>query len=61
MTLRPPVATASPKASEPSPEEGGDHTTGLPWFRTWPAVYIFVLLTFVLWVGLLAALTFLFS
>jgi hypothetical protein len=31
-------------------------STGLPLFRTWRAVYIFVLGCFVLWVGLLFAL-----
>ena len=38
-----------------------DKATGLPWFNTWPAVYIFVLVSFVIWVGLLLALTVTFS
>lgn len=35
--------------------------TGLPLLRTWPAVYLFVLATFVMWVALLIALTRMFS
>jgi hypothetical protein len=38
-----------------------DKATGLPWFRTWRAVYIFVFVSFILWVGLLVALTVTFS
>ena len=34
-----------------------DAQTGVPGFRTWPAVYVFVLVTFVAWVGLLTWLT----
>ena len=34
-----------------------DESTGLPGFRSWRAVYAFVLGVLVLWVGLLAALT----
>jgi hypothetical protein len=34
--------------------------TGLPWPRTWRGVYLAVLASFVLWVGLLTALTRLF-
>ena len=34
-----------------------DADTGLPGFRTWRAVYAFVLGVFVLWVALLAWLT----
>ncbi|SDS10089.1 hypothetical protein [Opitutus sp. GAS368] len=37
--------------------EPDDESTGLPGLRSWPAVYVFVLGVFVLWVGLLAALT----
>jgi hypothetical protein len=43
------------------PPAGEDETTGLPWFRTWRGVYIFVLVTFILWVVLLLALTLSFS
>jgi hypothetical protein len=39
----------------------GDQTTGLPWPGTWHGVYILVLASFVLWVGLLVALTVIFS
>ena len=38
-----------------------DKATGLPWLNTWRDVYIFVLGCFVLWVGLLVALTVIFS
>ena len=44
----------------PSPvgePETDDSTTGVPLLRTWRAVYIFVLVAFVLTVGLLTALT----
>jgi hypothetical protein len=34
-----------------------DRETGLPLLRTWPAVYLFVLGTFALWMILLVALT----
>jgi hypothetical protein len=40
-----------------APPGGEDETTGLPWFRTWRGVYAFVLVTFILWVVLLLALT----
>jgi hypothetical protein len=32
-------------------------TTGLPWLKSWKSAYFFVLASFVLWVGLLIALT----
>jgi hypothetical protein len=35
--------------------------TGLPWFDTWRAVYLFVLGSFVFWVGLLFILSVVFS
>ena len=38
-----------------------DRATGLPWFNTWRGVYVFVLVSFVIWVGLLLALTVTFS
>jgi hypothetical protein len=38
-----------------------DRTTGLPGFKSWRGVYIFVLVSFVVWVGLLVALTVTFS
>ena len=44
------------RASQAEPEPD-DRITGLPGLRTWPAVYVFVLGVFVLWVGLLLALT----
>jgi hypothetical protein len=38
-----------------------DKVTGLPWLNTWRNVYVFVLGCFVIWVGLLVALTVIFS
>jgi hypothetical protein len=42
-------------------DDSGDRATGLPWLDTWRDVYIFVLACFVIWVGLLVALTVIFS
>jgi hypothetical protein len=42
-----------------SPED--DESTGLPGLRTWNRVYLVVLLVFATWVGLLTALTRMFS
>ena len=39
---------------EPKPN---DDETGLPGLRTWRAVYVFVLGVFIVWIGLLLALT----
>lgn len=49
-----PPATAEASA----PETNG---TGLPLFRSWNTLYLFVLSTFALWVALLIALTRIFS
>jgi hypothetical protein len=38
-----------------------DDETGLPWLRTWNAVYLVVIISFVLWVALLVALSDFFS
>ena len=48
-----------PAATEPSARESEE--TGLPFFRTWKSVYLFVLGSFVFWVALLIALTMTFS
>ncbi len=40
-----------------TPPPPDDETTGLPGFRSWRAVYAFVLGVFILWVALLAMLT----
>jgi len=48
----------SPAPVEPRPE---NEATGLPGFRTWTKVYLFVLGSFALWLGLLIALTLTFS
>jgi hypothetical protein len=52
--------------SPPPPETGGPNLqsveeTGLPWFRTWPSVYIVVTASFIFWVILLVALYQMFS
>jgi hypothetical protein len=39
----------------------GDDDTGLPWLRSWNAVYLAVVISFILWVTLLVALTDFFS
>jgi hypothetical protein len=44
----------TPPVPEPSAQT---EDTGLPWLKTWPAVYAFVLAGFLLWVGLLYALS----
>ena len=38
-----------------------DESTGLPGLHTWRGVYLFVLGVFVVWVGLLAVLTRMYS
>jgi hypothetical protein len=42
-------------------EPADDETTGLPGLRTWRQVYLAVIVIFLLWVGLLAALSRVFS
>ncbi len=44
-----------------APPEGKEELTGLPGLRTWRAVYAVVLASFALWVGLLIALSRMFS
>jgi hypothetical protein len=39
----------------------GDDDTGLPWVRSWNGVYLMVIISFILWVTLLVALTDFFS
>jgi len=39
----------------------GDDDTGLPWVRSWNGVYLIVIISFILWVTLLVALTDFFS
>jgi hypothetical protein len=48
-----------PFQGDPSPD--GRDNTGVPGFRTWTKVYLLVMVSFGLWVGLLTALTLLFS
>jgi hypothetical protein len=37
--------------------ESDCETTGLPWPKSWPGLYLLVIASFALWVGLLIALT----
>jgi hypothetical protein len=60
--MKPPATANEP--TDPSPAVGkmtDDAATGLPGLRTWRAVYLFVLGCFIVWVGLLALLTRMFS
>ena len=60
-----PQETPQPDAAPPHKrsvvDAARDARTGLPALPTWRGVYVFVLICFALWVGLLAALTFAFS
>ncbi len=49
------------KSPDPVEPRAESKATGLPGFRTWTKVYLFVLGSFALWVGLLIALTLTFS
>ena len=47
-----------PHRREADPQdEADDETTDLPWLRTWPALYAFVLISFVTWIVLLTVLS----
>jgi hypothetical protein len=46
----------APRTGKAPGKETDDDATGLPWLKTWRAVYAVVLASFVLWVGLLFAL-----
>lgn len=46
---------SDPPAKSTRPRDD-DADTGLPWFKTWRGVYVFVMGSFVLWVVLLIAL-----
>jgi hypothetical protein len=51
-------------SSDPSPGppgDAGEATTGLPWPRSWPGVYVFVFGSFLTWVVLLVVLKVVFS
>jgi hypothetical protein len=56
--MKPPVAPESPASPGAAADPEG---TGLPWFRTWRGVYLFVLGCFVAYVVLLTWFTRLFS
>jgi len=60
--MKPRDDTIDSHAGPPDPSSGSDdQTTGLPWPGSWRGVYIFVFVSFVIWVGLLVALTVIFS
>jgi hypothetical protein len=60
--MKPQNDTANSHAGPPGPAGAdSDQTTGLPGLATWRGVYVFVFISFVIWVGLLAALTVMFS
>jgi len=46
----------SDSKSEDSPAPTNDDATGLPGLRSWPAVYVFVLAAFVIYVVMLTVL-----
>ena len=54
-------AERSDDAAGAPPAPVDDRVTGLPLLRTWRAVYIFVVVAFVIWVALLTALERVFS
>ena len=54
-------ATGAEDAPSGAAGTSNSETTGLPWLDTWRGVYAFVFACFVVWVGLLIALTVIFS
>jgi hypothetical protein len=48
-------------ARDPAAPQSDDEATGLPLLHSWKRVYLFVAGWFLIWVGLLVALTVLFS
>jgi hypothetical protein len=59
--MKPPAVPAFSASPLPTPGQTDDRSTGLPWLRTWTAVYLFVFGTFVFWIVLLAALSRMFA
>lgn len=60
--MKPHDDTINSRAGSPEPVGASrDQTTGLPWPGTWRGVYVLVIASFVIWVGLLVALTVVFS
>ncbi len=53
--------TAGPSGLTPGSADLKDRATGLPFLRSWRAVYAFVLAVFVLWIALLTLLSRIFS
>ncbi len=60
MTLFDADSAGLPETPEDADEPPED-ATGLPWLRTWPRVYLFVMGGFVTWVVLLVVLERVFS
>jgi hypothetical protein len=55
------TSAANPASGDAGADTRDHELTGLPWFDTWRAVYVFVLGSFVFWVGLLFVLSVVFS
>ena len=55
--MNPPARPANPVPPPSLPPPSGDEEPGLPALHSWPAAYGFVIGCFILWVGLLVALT----
>ena len=51
------MADETPQTVPPPLPDAAENTTGLPVFRTWPAVYAFVLSAFIVYVVVLYLLT----
>jgi hypothetical protein len=47
--------------NNPPAQSSEDETTGLPWPRSWPGVYVIVTGVFILWVVLLTTLSLIYS
>ncbi len=60
MTLPDEDSTGLPRPPAHA-DEPPDGSTGLPWPRTWPGVYLSVMACFVTWVALLVVLEWFFS
>jgi hypothetical protein len=60
--MTPPGTDSADQPQPPAPaDEPAEGATGLPWPRTWPGVYLFVMSCFIIWVALLVALERVFS
>jgi hypothetical protein len=59
--MNPPSAPEPARPPDAGGTNGGADGPGVPGLRTWRSVYLFVLGSFIAWVGLLALLTRMFS